>query len=363
MKPPLRHPRSPFARAWADALTRAIQLGGSGFALPYKPDELYRVPTDDGSAIGLGRYHPRARRRFEEPVVLCHGLGANRFDLDFDERYSLARYLARRGYETWVVELRGRGLAGPPGNATFDDEVSHDVTAVLRAVLAAGHRAVTWVGHSKGGILLYAHLARYPQAPIRAAVTLGSPVAFNVQLGLKKFVRAIGPLLKLDVLPVSRLTALAAFGPPPGPMTRYLVLEENVAPEIASRALANVPSNIAGGVARQMAGWVTRSSFDSVDGSFSYKDGMKAIRIPVLLIAGSRDLLAPPMSVGRAKDWMSGPVKLVVAGRAHGFEEDYGHSDLSVGRKAPDEIFPVVEQFLAAHSTPVGMPVPTANAG
>ena len=97
----------------ADLFSRAMNRDGEGLlTLPFKPDELYRVPTDDGAAIALGRYHAREARRYAEPVILCHGLGANRFHMDFDEHYSLARYLARAGFETWVLELRGRGLAG-----------------------------------------------------------------------------------------------------------------------------------------------------------------------------------------------------------------------------------------------------------
>src|SRR3954470_18923706 len=87
--------------------------------LPWTPDDVYRVPTPDGARIALGRYHARGERRFLTPVVLCHGLGANRYDLDFDEKYSLARFLARRGFETWVLELRGRGMAGKPLHTTF----------------------------------------------------------------------------------------------------------------------------------------------------------------------------------------------------------------------------------------------------
>src|SRR5262249_32492379 len=146
----------------------ASWLGLPSLELSFKPDELHRVPTEDGAAIALGRYLPLAKRRFAEPVILGHGLGANRFNLDMDERYSLARFLARRGFETWVLELRGRGLAGPPKDCSFDDQVNYDVPAALNTVLGAGHKAVTWVGHSKGGLLLYAHLAKNPQSPIKA---------------------------------------------------------------------------------------------------------------------------------------------------------------------------------------------------
>ena len=124
----------------------------------FRPDEVYRVPTPDGAAVALGRYHPRVPRRYAEPVILCHGLGNNRHTMDLDERHSLARYLARAGFESWVLELRGRGLAGGPIDATFDDQVIHDVATALETVRSTGSREVLWVGHSKGGQIGRAHV-------------------------------------------------------------------------------------------------------------------------------------------------------------------------------------------------------------
>jgi poly(3-hydroxyalkanoate) synthetase len=335
-----------------DLFSRTVARGKEGLlTLSFRPDELYRVPTDDGAAIALGRYNPRGERRFAEPVILCHGLGANRFHLDFDEQYSLARYLARAGFEAWVLELRGRGLAGECSDFNFDDQAEHDVRTAVRTVLSTGAKEVLWVGHSKGGLTLYAHLARNPEAPVRAAAVLGSPFTFAVQPGLRTFIQKVEPLLKLKIIPTGRVTSIALFGAPPGPLSRYMMLAENMEPDVVRKALANVPSNIAGGVGRQFARWISTNRFTSYDGGFDYRQALSRVRIPFLLLAGSKDLLAPPMSVARAKEALGGPVKFLVAGRAHGFGADYGHADLVLGRRAPDEIFPLVEAFLSTHAT------------
>ena len=337
----------------ADLFSRAMSRGSEGLlTLPFKPDELYRVPTDDGAAVALGRYHPRGVKRFTEPVILCHGLGVNRFHMDFDERYSLARYLARQGFETWVMELRGRGLAGPCGETSFDDQAEHDVRSALRTVLSTGAKEVLWVGHSKGGLILYGHLARNPQAPVRAAVALGSPFTFAVQPGLKQFMQHIEPLLRLKAIPARRITAIALFGAPPGPLSRYMMLADNMDSDVVRRALANLPSDISGGVVRQFAHWIATDSFCMVDGT-CYRKPLAGVKLPVMLLAGSKDLLAPPLAVARAQEYLGGPVKLVVAGQGHGFSADYGHADLMLGRRAPDEIFPLMEAFLSQHATRV----------
>jgi pimeloyl-ACP methyl ester carboxylesterase len=340
------------ARLVGSAVNAFADFASGSLALPYNPDELYRVPTDDGSSISLGRYNPRNERKFEEPVVLCHGLGANRFDLDFDEKHSLARYLARRGFETWVLELRGRGHAGPAVACTFDDQAEYDVGAALRTVCSTGAKQVTWVGHSKGGLVMYAHLARHPDAPVRAIVALGSPVTFDVQPALRRFVATVAPLLALDVIPLANLgRSFARMGKPPEPFARFLMRFDNVEPEVIKRTIANLLADTAGGVARQFARWISLGTFDSMDGTFDYRAGMKAITAPLLLIAGSRDLLAPPHAVEKTLKLVSGSVKLVVAGKHRGFHEDYGHGDIVLGRRAPDEVFPLIENFLAAQST------------
>lgn len=324
------------------------------FRLPppliFKPDELYRVPTADGSAIALGRYHPRGPRRFVEPVILGHSLGTNRFNLDFDERYSVAQGLARRGFETWVLELRG-GLAGSSEGATFDTEAEHDLAAALTAVLSTGPTRVSWVGHSRGGLLAYAHLARNPTAPFSAIVTIGSPLTFDAQPGVQRFVAALGPTFRLPSLPLQLAGKAWPLGLPPDPIGKYLVRADNMDATVIRQAIAHVSADIPGGVGRQFARWVRTNAFDGEDG-FDYRKGMKAIHAPVMALAGANDLLAPPEAVHLVQALVSGPVELVRVGLREGFSTDYGHGDLVLGRRAPDEVLPRLADFLARHSTP-----------
>ncbi len=317
--------------------------------LHFKPDALFRVPTADGSAIALGRYLPREQRRYLEPVILGHSLGTNRFNLDFDERYSVARALARAGFEAWVLELRGHGLGGSAVGATFDTEVEFDVAAALTAVRSTGVDEVLWVGHSRGGLLAYAHLARHPEAPIRAVVTLGSPLTFDAQPGVQRFMGAIAPSLRLPSIPLG-LAKGWPLGLPPDPVGKYLVRADNMDPTVIRQAIAHVSADIPGGVARQFARWVRTGAFDAEDG-FDYRRGMAAIRAPVLALTGARDLLAPPASAHLVSTLTRGPVEAVTVGLAGGFSTDYGHGDLVLGRKAPDEVVPRLLDFLVRHAT------------
>ncbi|MBK7865453.1 MAG: alpha/beta fold hydrolase [Archangiaceae bacterium] len=313
--------------------------------LTWSPDQLYRPLTADGAHIGLGRYLPRGERRFVEPVVLAHGMGANRFDLDFDETYSLARYLARRGFESWVLELRGRGHAGFHGRDTsFDDQAEHDVAAALRTI----GQPVLWVGHSKGGLIAYAHLAQNLEAPIRALVTLGTPIRFDHDRVLSAFLTLARPLYALPLMPIRAAAAVGAnvTGLPPEPFGSYMLRPENMDPEVLALAMRHVPSDIFGGVARQFFRWMRTGRVDSNRG-FDYRAAFANVRAPLLMIAGTHDKLAPPDNVFATRPVWGGPVHAHLA-------QGFGHGDLTIGRDAPREIFPKVAEFLEAHATRAG---------
>ncbi len=313
-------------------------------SLVFAPDELYRVPTDDGSAIALGRYHPRGARRFLEPVILGHSLATNRFNLDFDERYSLARHLARRGFEAWVLELRGHGLGGSALGATFDTEATHDVAAALKAVRSTGAPRVLWVGHSRGGLLALAHLARNPDAPIAAVVTLGTPLDFTHTPGLARFLSAVAPALSLPRLPLQLGARTWPLGLPPAPLGPYLLRAENMDPRVVRLALKHAVADIEGGVARQFARWVRTGALDGEDG-FDYRAHLRPLTAPMLTLAGAHDLLAPPSAAHALVGLTSGPVETALL-------SDYGHGDLVLGRRAPEEVFPLVGAFFERHATP-----------
>lgn len=339
-----------------------IRLGGTVTAFPFgykefvrdfQPDAIDRVRTDDGEFIALARYAPRGERRFKEPVVLCHGPGANRFTFDLHERCSLARALAKRGFEAWILELRGRGVAGKAQQTSFDRQAQYDVGATLRSLTASGAPSVLWVGHSKGGLLPLAHLGRNPTAPIRAVVTLGSPTTFAMQRGLKAFARVVKPLVDAPKVPIQNLARLSLFVPPPEWFMQYLVYSENIDPEIRKLALVNVGADVAGGVARQFFRWVTSSRWDSDDGKIDYEKNLGNVRAPTLLIAGQQDLFAPPDSVAHGLEHLGGPSELLIAGKEAGFADEYGHGDLVLGKNVAEELHPRIARFLEANATRV----------
>ena len=318
------------------------------------PDVCY-VPTHDGWALALYRYHVADSQA--PAVILCSGYGCNRLFIDYDEQYSLARYLARRGFDAWVVELRGRGASHPlpgchqPATWTFDDLARVDVPTVVQFVRRqVGHRRIGWIGHSMGGMLLYAHLGlARDDSVVAAGVTLGSPIGFPGMAS--QLARGLGQLLLALPGPqrVPQRAALGALWHLVG-WTRALQVgmnPENVDRRLVGRALRRSICNVSRAKLQQLSQWSLRGEFASVDRATDYRANLRHVHTPMLMVAGACDRLASPSHVAIAEGLLAARRKrVVVAGREQHFSADYGHVDLVFGRRATDEIYPLIADWI-----------------
>ena len=321
---------------------------------PLLPEICY-VPTTDGWALALHRYHQAPAGA--PAVILCSGYGCNRHFMDFDERYSLARYLARHGFDSWVVELRGRGMSHPlpgcrhPRSWTFDDLVRTDVPAAIEFVQRhIGHRRVCWIGHSMGGMVIYAYLGlARDAAALAAAVTLASPVTFPPIAS--QLMRQLGELLLALPFP-ERIPQRAVLGVLWQLVGRTRALDVGMNPDNIDHAVVGVAlrrsiCNVPRAKLRQLSAWALRGAFASIDGSIDYRQNLRHVRTPVLSLAGARDRLAPPENIQIACDLLASARKrVVILGKAQHFRTDYGHVDTVFGRHAPDEVFPLIADWV-----------------
>jgi pimeloyl-ACP methyl ester carboxylesterase len=323
------------------------------YALRSGEDEIVFAETADGWRLALAHRRPRGAPR-APPVVLCHGIAANRASMDFGlERWSLAAHLARAGFDCWALDLRGHGASrrtrGAPRRWTFDDYVRLDVPAALDAVRAAtGAARVFWVGHSQGGLIGMAACALHPDR-VAALVALGSPAFFGAQDPLKLFAR-------VGFLFTGRLNRFLArcFAPWSGfwhpPVSQVAINGHNVTRPVYRRVLANVIENVSSGVLAQFTRWIATDTFASMDGAVDYRAALAHCRQPALFLAAADDRIAPPAVVKQAAAAWGGDAEVQIVGLASQACCDYGHSDLLFGRRAPDEVFPRVSAWLAQHA-------------
>ncbi|MFC1611811.1 alpha/beta fold hydrolase, partial [Myxococcota bacterium] len=128
---------------------------------PAAPAEQFDVLARDGVRLAVHRVRPDSR---DGPaVMLLHGLASNRRAFHFPGR-SLAEWLAGRGFDCYLPELRGCGESERPAFDWWIDEyLCQDLPAIIDAIrLRNGNVQIHWVGHSLGGLLLLCYGILFP---------------------------------------------------------------------------------------------------------------------------------------------------------------------------------------------------------
>jgi predicted alpha/beta hydrolase len=313
--------------------------------------------TADEWDLALHRY--RSTRADLPPLLLCAGYACNRYFLDFDERYSLARFFARRGFDTWVLELRGRGFSesavGSSHGRTwnFDDLVRFDVPAAIAHVRARGTgRPPVWIGHSMGGMVMYAALGEDTALAesLAGVVALAAPVAFPPIAS--RLAQRLGEFLLLLPFParLPQRDLLVALWSLVGRSPRAAQVgmnPHNVDQAIFGPALRHFICDVPRRKLQQFVRWSLTGTFQSADGCVDYRANLSRIMTPVFVIGGAADQLATPDIVGLAFDRIGSPHKRYREfAKGPGVSADYGHVDLIFGLHAPDEVFPAISRWI-----------------
>ncbi len=347
------------------ALVAFALFWGKVFRTESSADEIHFVITEDGWRIALHRYLSMSEKRWREPVFLCHGLGTNRFDLDLDAQFSVARHLSSSGFDCWVIELRGAGLSAKPRlfdyryrfDWTFEEYYRKDIPAAIQHIRqVTGAKAIHWVGHSMGGILLYAFLEREEAQWVKSGVTIASPINFGgMRSGIKGLVRWRKILRWFPFVPVG--IGLRLLSPLPRLFKPFLKIgfnPQNVDSDVERRVCANMIEHlVCRDLLLQFGDWLESGQCRSLDHSFDFAEHLGEINTPILVLAGSADLLAPPPTVRFAFEKIASEDKSYTEfGVTQGLPVDYGHGDLVFGREAPKVIFPHISDWLCRHSTP-----------
>jgi pimeloyl-ACP methyl ester carboxylesterase len=325
--------------------------------------QVHLVQTEDRWRIGLYRYLPE-RQRHPTPVILCHGLGANRFNFDLGPEKSLARHLQRLGFDVWVLELRGRGGSRKIGKKQdayrtpyiVDDYVRKDAPAALAHVRKeTGADRVHWVGHSMGGLILYGLLQGEHAGAIESGVAVASPGDFR---NVKK-IPLLFPMWRLfRHLPRMHQGFLAAAFAPllpcmPDALKRLVYNPGNVERFLIHRAVCHLISDVSRGEMLQFYDCMQSRDFRTLDGTHSYQEGFATMKAPLLLMAGTQDALCPPQSARSVYEAIKDPRKeLIIFGKAYGQQEEYGHGDLLIGTYCEAEVYPHIVRWLETKRDP-----------
>ncbi len=351
---------------------------------PHLQGELHPIRTADGWTLVAQRFPPKTQPRPGTlPVILCHGLSYNSQFWNLEPGTSFAEYLAGQGFDVWVVNLRGSGLSqkwvakldaaptmvvggairkatggrvAPTGYASLDpkfsrwnldDHILYDVPAFVHLVRSrTGAPSVAWVGHSMGGIIALAHLARFQNPGIGQLVTVGSQVTMpNGQLALQFFSEMIqtrqGQLAGQFVPEELALQTKTS-------VDNMFFNERNVSGNVyrtLTTTAVDVPSI---GLLQQYMTMAQRGELHDAQKQFNYARSLRNVQVPILITCGSSDQLAPPevqqfifQNVGSTDKTLN------IFGRAQGYAADMGHNDTLVGLQSRAQVFPYIENWLA----------------
>ncbi|HQH51817.1 MAG TPA: alpha/beta hydrolase [Candidatus Hydrogenedentes bacterium] len=321
---------------------------------PQTGNEVHTIKTDDDWNIELFR-----RKTSEvpgEPVLLVHALTANHLNFETPAGLSLVDVLAAEGYDCWSLDLRCCESAGAPegrgiGDISFDDYLFKDLPAAIAYIReATGHGKVHWVGHSMGGMLLYAYNVAFGSEYLASGISLGAPAGFkNVFYkppSLLFRLTAIAPNLTRTILksftPFARSLRPAFIGFP--------VNWDNVHPGVDARALFNMVEAVPPLVAAEIDGWLSTGDWKVNRGQLDVSANVSKIDVPLLVVCGKQDPLTPEPKIRQFFDALPGrDKKLVFLSKKNGFVADYGHADLAFGVESTKEVYGPALEWIQEH--------------
>ena len=203
-----------------------------------------------------------------------------------------------------------------------------------------------------GGMVVYAALGLNPAVTRRLAglVTIASPMGFPAVAS--QTLRTLGEVFLALPFPqrLPQRGVLVALWSvlrwSPG-AAQVGMNPANIDLHAFGRALRLFMSNVPRAKLRQLAQWSLTGEFRSCDGTIDYRANLSRITHADADHRRRRRPLASPEMVRFAYDRISSPQKRYREfGVRSGDSADYGHVDLIFGRRAPEEVFPVIGDWI-----------------
>ena len=328
------------------------------------------IETKDNWKIGIERFSPlvvTSKKKY--PVIICHGLMGTGEYFKQNEEDSIVYQLTKEGYEVFVLNLRGRKMKGlnqngeedsstSPGyyfgktynDFSFDDYAKYDVDAAITYVLEVTKaEKVNWIGHSMGGMVIYARAGSMNETRIANLVTIGSPFSFPFKPKKLNLLDTVSPILSIfPTVPVGSLSAFSSWTP----FQYYYLMSLYYYPEnMDSKQIRKLTrlgaNNESPRVFQQFANGMGNWNFESEDRKIKYTQNISNIQTPVLLIAGRRDHLGAPYIVRYVYENIGSKDKtMMMISRTDGNSEDYGHVDLVTGKGIVKDVVPNIVTWM-----------------
>lgn len=301
--------RSAVRRSRAYAVTAPDKV----HVFPFETDKVLAVPASDGVVLHVEVDEPPGWSPKRPTVVLVHG-----FVLNLSSWIHQRRELVAAGYRVVSYDQRNHGLSesGDLAGCAID-QLGKDLRAVIDATTPEGDLVL--VGHSMGGMTVMSFAGRYPQLTrdrvVGAALIATSAGGDSlVQLGLgKRFDRIITALGPTFLGNLSRREGLWGSARAAGRgIESWAVQKYAFGSEMPKNLLRQVATMVFGTKLDAIGAFVPE--LDCLD----IRETLPAlVDTPVLIVAGSRDVLTPPEHSERLAEALPAAEFTVLPGVGH----------------------------------------------
>ena len=333
---------------------------------PIRHREDLHIAVNDGWKCFVSHYYDDQEHVSlkKQPVVLCHGIATHGKCFDLSDDVSLVDYLLAQGYHIYNLNLRGVGgsfcRSSPSDTHDFNfDDLLSDVHPIIKFIInhhtqySPKNKKVHWIGHSMGALLMYGFLSQKKSNKnlVESFVALGGPAELKyigqpVLLELLRFRSLLKFHLKIRKFSRHLSFLMSLFN------TKYhnLVLNKYAVHQKMVRGfLREGVGDISLPLLEQLSDWITSGEMRSRDGKVDYGDMGKNVQIPTLLMSGGYDSFSPPHALLKTYSDIPLPSrkkKMVILSKISGFSFDYCHAGIIAGKKAREEVFPILSAWL-----------------
>ncbi|KAL5070491.1 hypothetical protein RYX36_021378 [Vicia faba] len=248
-------------------------------------------------------------------------------------------------------------------NWDFDHYLEEDVPAAIEYILKQSiskDGKLLAIGHSMGGILLYSMLSRFgsegKESRLAAVVTLASSLDYTSSKSTLKLLLPLADpaqALSVPVVPLGALLVAAYEVSSRSPyalswLNTLISAEGMMDPDLFKRLVLNNFCTIPAKLLLQLTTAFRERGLCNRNGTFFYKDHLHKSNVPILAIAGDKDLICPPEAV---EDTVKLIPEHLVTYKIFGDPEGthYAHYDLVGGRLAVEQVYPSIIEFLSCH--------------
>jgi pimeloyl-ACP methyl ester carboxylesterase len=354
-------------------------------------EEKHEFVTPDGVTLRVKRYaNPGG-----QPVLFCHGFNGNGFEFDLPrEGYNMAVYLARRGFDVWISSFRGCGVEpylcdGGDWSHSIDTLAILDAPTLVDGIIAETGKQPFWIGHSMGGMVLYmylqgvrfegdpadCHVVSDPevlaerQAKLKGGIAIASPPAFwwprhhpfqivtessigrgmlGTSILFYRLRHRIAPKVRLGsnakAMVLNRPRGIKALSR--SPIGIMLYNRRNTDSETSTSLVKWGADDVSAHMYIQLVDGIWNINFRQYfpfifrRDPYDYTLNMGLITAPMLYITGDMDFANWEGIKRYGYDRISSEEKKFV------MLPGYGHTDLVMGRRVADEVYPLIAEWM-----------------